>query len=69
MAVIAMTITTAVAVVVIITVAAVMTPGKGSEENPEKSVPRREKRFPLGLLARNKARVEVIGAPINVSPA
>ena len=33
-----------------IVAAVVMIPGKGSRENPEKSSPRREMGFPLGLL-------------------
>ena len=59
----------AVAVTVVMAAAAVITPGKGSRKNPEKSSLRRKKRFPLGLLTRNGACVGVISAPINISPA
>ena len=58
-------------VVVMAVVAAVMaiTPGKGSEKNLKKSSPRRKKGVPLGLPIQKGARVRVIGAPLNTSPA
>ena len=59
----------AVIIAVIITAATVITPGKGSGKNPEKSSPRKKGRFPSGLLTRDKTRVRVISTPINISPA
>ena len=50
----------AVAVVVIID------PGKGSGENLEKFFVRREGRFPLGFLIRDKVCVGVTGTLINI---
>ena len=60
--------------VIIITVAVaktavVITPRKGSGKNPKKSSPRRKEGFPLGFLIQKGARVGVISAPINASPA
>ena len=42
----------AVVMAVGVAAAVVMAPGKGSGKNPEKSSPRREGGFPLGLLTR-----------------
>ena len=56
-------------VVAVVTKAAVMAPGKGSEKNPEKSSLRRGRRSPSRVLIQNGARVRVISAPINISPA
>ena len=49
--------------------AVVMAFGKGSGENPEKSSPQRKGGFPSGLLMQKEARVGVISAPFDVSPA
>ena len=56
-------------IAVIITAAAVMAPGKCSEENPEKSSPRKKEKLSLGLPTQNKARVGVVGTLIDISPA
>ena len=60
-----------IAVIMAMGVAAVMviTPGKGSKENPKKSSPRRKGGFPLGLPMQKRARVGVIRAPLDISPA
>ena len=72
-AVVAVVIVTGGAVAVIMAVgvaaAVVVAPGKGSGKNPEKSSLRREEGFPLGFLIREGARVGVIGAPLDASPA
>ena len=57
------------AMAVSIAAAVVMAPGKGSGKNPEKSSPRRKGGFPSGLLIQKKARVGVIGIPLDISPA
>ena len=67
-AIIAVVIVIAVGVTVVMA-AAVIAPGKGFRENPEKSSLRRGGRSPSGLLTRNGAQVGVIGAPIDISPA
>ena len=51
-----------VATVVIITL------GKGSGENPEKSSLRKKGGFTLGLLMQKGAQVGVIGAPLDALP-
>ena len=56
-------------IAVIIAAAAIMAPGKGSEKNLKKSSPRKKGKSPLGFLIQNKARIGVIGTPINISPA
>ena len=70
MAVAVMVIIIRVAVVVAVIMAAimVMAPGKGSGKNPEKSSLQKKGKFPSGLLTRDRARVRVIGAPINILP-
>ena len=52
----------------VVAAAVVMAPGKGSEKNPEKSSPRREKGFPLGLLIQKGAQVRVIKVPLDALP-
>ena len=56
-------------IAVVMAVAAVMTPGKGSGENLKKSSLWREGRFFLRFLMRDGACVGVIGIPINILPA
>ena len=62
-------VTVSVAVIMAVIMAVVMAPGKSFKKNPEKSFPWRKGRSPSGLLTRDKARVGVIGTPINISPA
>ena len=66
---VAVAVVVAVVVVVIMAAAVVIAPGKGSGKNPEKSSLRKKWRFPLGFLTRDRARVGVVGIPINISPA
>ena len=56
-------------VMAVVAAAVVMVPGKGSEENPEKSSLRREGGFPLGLLMQKGAQIRVIRVPLNILPA
>ena len=64
-------ITGGVIVMAMAVVAAVMavTPGKGSEKNPEKSSPRRKKGIPLGLPTQKEAQIGVISTSLNTLPA
>ena len=56
-------------VMAVVAAAVVMAPGKGFEENPEKSFLRREGGFPLRFLIRKGIQVGVIGVPLNTLPA
>ena len=56
-------------IMVMVAAAVVITPGKGSEKNPEKSFPRRERGVPSGLPTQKETRVGVIGAPLDTLPA
>ena len=58
-----------VVVMVVVAAAVVMAPRKGSGENPEKSSPRRKRGIPSGFPMREEARVGVISAPLDASPA
>ena len=55
--------------VAVIKAARVITPGKGSGENPEKSSLWKKGELPSGLLTQKGAQIKVIGAPINTLPA
>ena len=67
--VVAVAVVIAVVIAVVVAVAVVMAPGKGFGKNPEKSSLRRKGRFPSGFLIRDRARIGVIGIPINILPA
>ena len=56
-------------IITVVATAVVITPGKGSGKNPEKSSPRRKRGIPLGLLTQKGAQMGVIGAPLNALPA
>ena len=73
MAVAAVVIITGGAVAVVMAVgmaaAVIITPGKGSGKNPEKSSPRRKRGFPSGFLTQKEVQVGVIRVPFDISPA
>ena len=56
-------------VMAVVGVAVVMAPGKGFKKNPEKASLRRRERLLSGLPMQKGARVRVISAPIDTSPA
>ena len=56
-------------VMAVVAAAVVITPGKGSGKNPEKSSLRRKKGIPLRLPIQKGAQVGVINVPLNTLPA
>ena len=55
--------------VAVVAAAVVMAPGKGSGKNPEKFSLWREKGIPSGFPMQKGARMGVISAPLDTSPA
>ena len=55
--------------VAVVAAAVAVAPGKGSGKNLKKFSLRKKREIPLGFLMRKGARVGVIGAPLNTSPA
>ena len=53
----------------VVAAAVVVAPGKSSGKNPEKSSPRKKGEIPSGLPTQKGARVGVISAPLDASPA